>query len=253
MDIERIRKIEEYAYNSWPAKVVSVFDGWRLRWTNDITRRGNSVLATVMHNDIPLVEKLERVEFFYSQYNSPPQFQISPAVLPQDLDEVLAARGYLAEFFTNVKIAKLEKVLEKTHKTMANFVQVNDQHTSEWLYAYSGNDLQSKDAITRAGIFERITQPKAFLLLPLEVKTAGIGLGVLEDTWVGIFCMLTVEYFRRHGVATAILHALARWGSEKGAKYMYLQVMKDNMPALNLYTRAGFETLYSYHYRRKTN
>jgi ribosomal protein S18 acetylase RimI-like enzyme len=30
---------------------------------------------------------------------------------------------------------------------------------------------------------------------------------------------------------------------------MYLQVMHNNAPALALYRRAGFEPLYSYHYR----
>jgi ribosomal protein S18 acetylase RimI-like enzyme len=79
-----------------------------------------------------------------------------------------------------------------------------------------------------------------------------VGLGVLEQGWVGVFCMNTRPEFRRQGAGQAVLRALAGWGDEAGATRMYLQVMEENQPAGGLYTRAGFGTLYTYHYREAT-
>jgi ribosomal protein S18 acetylase RimI-like enzyme len=72
---------------------------------------------------------------------------------------------------------------------------------------------------------------------------------VADEDWIGLFCMATRPEFRRRGAATAVLRALAGWGRHQGAARAYLQVMDDNLPARSLYARAGFETLYHYHYR----
>jgi ribosomal protein S18 acetylase RimI-like enzyme len=61
--------------------------------------------------------------------------------------------------------------------------------------------------------------------------------------------MATQSQFRRRGAATAILHALAKWSQSRQAAQLYLQVMENNAPARTLYEKAGFESLYSYHYR----
>ena len=61
--------------------------------------------------------------------------------------------------------------------------------------------------------------------------------------------MATHVDFRRQGAATTILHALAGWSKEQGASQLYLQVMDENKPARRLYARAGFDTVYHYHYR----
>jgi ribosomal protein S18 acetylase RimI-like enzyme len=64
--------------------------------------------------------------------------------------------------------------------------------------------------------------------------------------------MVTQVAYRRRGLATALLHALAAWGQKCGASRAYLQVMQDNAPAQALYERVGFRTLYGYHYREKS-
>jgi ribosomal protein S18 acetylase RimI-like enzyme len=46
-----------------------------------------------------------------------------------------------------------------------------------------------------------------------------------------------------------MVHALAQWGQTYGVQQVYLQVMVENIPALALYRRFGFETLYHYYYR----
>ena len=86
-------------------------------------------------------------------------------------------------------------------------------------------------------------------VLPVDEKPSAVGLGVHERGWVGVYAMGTG---RRPDVAAprpSVLHALARWAEERGAHRMYLQVEVTNDGARQLYTRAGFETAYRYHYR----
>jgi GNAT superfamily N-acetyltransferase len=54
---------------------------------------------------------------------------------------------------------------------------------------------------------------------------------------------------RRRGVATAILQHAASWATGQGAWRLYLQVEEDNLSALRLYRRLGFQPSHHYHYR----
>jgi ribosomal protein S18 acetylase RimI-like enzyme len=47
------------------------------------------------------------------------------------------------------------------------------------------------------------------------------------------------------------MKALLSWGQEGGAESAYLQVMRDNGPAIRLYEKLGFEEIYPYWYRVK--
>jgi ribosomal protein S18 acetylase RimI-like enzyme len=61
--------------------------------------------------------------------------------------------------------------------------------------------------------------------------------------------MITAPDARRRGHARAILHALARWGAERGCTRSLLQVDSSNEPAVALYARAGYVAQHEYHYR----
>jgi len=54
---------------------------------------------------------------------------------------------------------------------------------------------------------------------------------------------------RRRGHGRAILHALARWGVERGCSRALLQVDSSNDAALALYANAGFVPHHEYRYR----
>ncbi|WP_046470414.1 GNAT family N-acetyltransferase [Allosalinactinospora lopnorensis] len=61
--------------------------------------------------------------------------------------------------------------------------------------------------------------------------------------------MATLPEARGKGAARGVIAALAAWAGAHAADRMYLQVERDNIPALRLYGRAGFSEICGYHYR----
>src|SRR5262249_39836880 len=71
--------------------------------------------------------------------------------------------------------------------------------------------------------------------LAVEGEVAGVGFGVLDDGWLGVFGMGTAPAHRRRGIATDVLLALLAAGRARGADRAYLQVETDNPGAIALY------------------
>ncbi|HEX6387002.1 MAG TPA: GNAT family N-acetyltransferase [Anaerolineae bacterium] len=254
MSIELVRHLEELAANAWPAEVVQPLDGWRLRFTHGVSRRANSVWPNQNDNNYPLSEKVALVEDFYRRAHLPARYQICPAAHPADLDAILAKRGYTVDATTHVQTAELATVLHAIHRKPTTAIRLSSAPTPSWLDAQRQlAELNERKAAVRQGILQRIGHDtKAipiFVLAELNGEAAGIGLGVYEGGWLGIFNMVTHLRYRRQGVATAVLFGLAQWGQERGAERLYLQVMDNNTPAKRLYQELGFATLYHYHYR----
>ena len=63
--------------------------------------------------------------------------------------------------------------------------------------------------------------------------------------------MVTAADFRGRGLATWIVAALSNRAGQAGARYAFLQVNDDNAPALAVYEKFGFATVYAYHYRAR--
>jgi N-acetylglutamate synthase len=249
--VELARRLEEFAFRAWPASEVQDLDGWRLRCHDGVTRRANSAWPNGQ-GALPAEEKLPLVEQFYARRGLPARYQISPAARPADLDETLARRGYAVEAPTSVQTAALAEVLSRMSAEPAVDVRIAAALDEDWLATYCGAEGASqRERAGRRGILSRIAAQTGFALYSAEGRPASAGLGVLEGGWMGLFCMATRPEYRRRGAATAVLSALARWGLEHGATRAYLQVMEDNSAARALYARAGFATLYGYHYRTK--
>jgi ribosomal protein S18 acetylase RimI-like enzyme len=245
-----IQYLEEVAANAWPAEVIQIIDGWRLRYSGNVHRRVNSVWPNEDNGRSSLTSKLELVEAFYQRRHAPARFQICPAAQPTDLDEVLAERGYVIEAPTNVQTAAISTIL--THTAPVYPITIAPTFDEAWFaFDIEAAKRSQHTANVRHGIMQRIGPQTAYVSLQLDEQIVGIGLGVLERGWLGVFGMRTRGDYRRRGVATAVLHHLAQWGQTEGAANTYLQVEQDNAAAQCLYEGVGFRTLYSYHYRHK--
>lgn len=273
-----IYHLEELAANAWPARVTQTVNGWRLRYTDGVTRRANSVWPNLRaphssqtHADLD--EQLATVENFYAKHNLPSRFQICPAAQPADLAQQLTNRGYTNDATTNVQTASIATILaklnqEKIEEDLGIKATINQHITHAWFESYCQSESVVGNAIdVRRGIMQRIAPVTGFAHISgshhlaqdnlaqhnrsQDDTPAALGLGVVERGWLGIFCMTTKPEYRRKGYAKALLHALVKWAHEQGASNAYLQVMEVNTPATKLYQRLGFETVYQYYYATK--
>ncbi len=250
-----IQTVERLAANAWPAAHVTELDGWRLRFTDGVTRRANSVNVNHSAEEEGLADKVAAVETFYRARGLPTRYQISPAAQPAALDDKLAAHGYQAVARTAVQVTQLGEILRQTVplRTHPSFeVEVSEEFDADWFALYAAIEHQADPHLAvHQAILQRIAQPTAYATLRIDGAPAAVGLGVLEEHWLGIFCLATLANFRRRGAGAAILRTLAIWAQLYDAQAAYLQVMDGNSAAQSLYTRTGFTTLYHYHYREK--
>jgi ribosomal protein S18 acetylase RimI-like enzyme len=250
MSIQLIGELENLTFEAWPADVTRRLDGWRARFNGEVTRRANSVWPNADDKQLELSDKLALVEEFYAQWSCRARYQICPAAQPEDLDEVLGARGYTSDARTAVQIAPQATVLARLAPHHSFQLSIFDSFNRDWFDAYCQIEEFGKEAaVCRQGILQRIRSATGYALLKAGKQPVAVGLVVAANGWGGIFCMATHINFRRQGAAGTILHALTRWSKRRGVWQMYLQVMENNAPAQALYTRAGFETIYHYHYR----
>ncbi len=247
MSQEQVMLIEELAANAWPATVQQQLDGWRLRATAGVTRRANSVLARGPLPSYPHWPAV--VAEFYARHGLPPRYQISTAA-PAGLDSALHDQGYAAEAPTFVQTAPSQVVIDRATPLPGYALVQQDRLQPDWLAAFLaiGGHPAAKHA-AYAGIMRAIGPATCFLQVRADNTTVGIGLAVAERGWAGLLDIATAPNRCGRGIGTAIVRALAAWSAAQGAKELYLQVAQENAGALRLYTRLGFRTAYSYHYR----
>ncbi|MEM7118538.1 MAG: GNAT family N-acetyltransferase [Chloroflexota bacterium] len=247
--------LEEIAANAWPPLRVQHLAEWRLRYSDGVHSRANSVLPNGDDGRLSLDERLTMVEAFYKRLDLPARYQISPAAQPANLDAVLEERGYKLYEPVQVQTAVIDRFLSVHLFSQTKTTVRTTIHTAlpdAWL-AFDNRVAQHSlhRAQVRSQILRQIAPQTAFATAYLEGQIAGIGLGVYERGWLGIFNMLTAPLQRKKGVGTAVLNALAHWAKQQGADHAYLQVVAANIAAQALYRRVGFTYHHSYHYRQQ--
>ncbi len=84
--------------------------------------------------------------------------------------------------------------------------------------------------------------------LHLDGEEAACGVGGYAEDWVGFRGIHVDPQHRGQGLGRAVMSALLEWGAEQGARTAYLQVNRDNLPALALYDALGFVEHHRYRY-----
>ena len=240
---DHTRAIEERAFAAWPAEQVRALGRWRFRSTRGVTHRGNSVWPDGLDGIPSLDAAIEAAEAFYAERGLPAQFQITP-LAPPGLDEALKARGYRPGVSVAVQVAAASALPPPAHPGSFARTMSEDWFTvSGRLGRYAGvEDVY-------AALLARIGPRAVFAQAEMDGRIAAVGLGVVDPPWLGISSMFTLPSHRGHGLGQAVLSALAAAATREGCDHLYLQVDRDNAPALALYARCGFREAYGYAYR----
>lgn len=236
------RVLDPLAVLAWPARSTEEIDGWLLRFSEGYSSRSNSVSALEYRGD-SLASSIAQVEAAYRSQRLAPQFQISPATVPEELEAVLQARGYVCKPPTAFMVAEALGIAQ------AGDVRVLSAADAHFIRLTREGSHSPADGSERLETLARITLPKAFCVAYDRDEAVACGASVATGDWASVYVMRTTPAQRGRGHGRRVLGAIARWALGRGASQLYLQVDEANTPARNLYARAGFRDGYRYlHY-----
>jgi N-acetylglutamate synthase len=238
-----IRAIEERAFAAWPAEQVRALGRWRFRSTRGVTLRGNSVWPDGLDGVPSLEAAIEAAEAFYAERGLPALFQITP-LAPPDLDHALQARRYTPGVSVAVQVAAVSAVQPSARP--GSFARTMSE---DWFTVSGRLGRYARVPEIYAALLTRIGPRAVFAQADIDGRIAAVGLGVVDPPWLGISSMFTLPAHRGRGLGQAVLSALAAAAGAEGCDQLYLQVDRDNAPALALYARCGFREAYGYAYR----
>ncbi|HMS88049.1 MAG TPA: GNAT family N-acetyltransferase [Acidimicrobiales bacterium] len=255
----RGRLLGELAARATVAAEQESIDGWWLKVADLPFRRCNAVLPSVGAGlDAAMAERaLDAVERWYAARGRRVVVQVS-SVDPgaEALDALLAERGYEIEAPVHLHTCSIERSHEAgPARAVAPGVRVEVREgiDEEWARHYGAAHGVDGAARGRTGAYGRMLRVLAGDALGVAASVAGapagVGFGVLDQGWLGIFGMGLAPTFRGRGVATAVVRALLERAAERGATGAYLQVETDNPVAISLYEGLGFRRDHGYHYR----
>jgi ribosomal protein S18 acetylase RimI-like enzyme len=251
-DIDAAR-VEEAGLNSLQTQRQLFYDGWLLRLSPGKAKRARSVNAA-FGSTLPLAAKIAHCERVYAEHTLPLLFRITPFSRPAGLDDALAARGYVAFDETLVQARHLaaSPSVANTAPLPPRGVAVEEVDAATFVDVI-GN-LRGSTAGERDAQRERLVNSplgKRFVVLRAGNGVACAGQLALDGDLAGVYDVATAEHLRGKGYATLACATLLAWAGQMGARVAYMQVGADNAPAIAVYRKLGFSTLYTYHYRAR--
>lgn len=252
---KEIKRFQEFLLNSWPAKYYFFLNGWILRFNEGITSRANSVFPVrYTGNHKTLGMDIEIVENAYKTYGLPAVFTMHDFYEPKNLREILLSRGYHSFDHTTALGLDIDQFQPQETNNDFEYFFSNSRvkEISNFLSIYSRWNEVDQSVLQE--INTRIIVPrKCYMITKLEESIIGTLLAVLvPQGYLYIGDVFIHPDYRRKNVATSMLNKLVdEWGLKNKAKYIWLQVEKNNIKALNLYRKNGMKEIYNYFYMKR--
>ncbi|MFX3633762.1 MAG: GNAT family N-acetyltransferase [Candidatus Pristimantibacillus sp.] len=244
--------LEEISLNAWPALQTVLHDGWLMRFADGYTKRSNCIvpLYDISSDPDDLLHKINYCEQLYTSQQLDTVFKILSFGMPQQLDQMLDAHGYIIVDPVFMKTVALSSVKEPAREMAC---RKHDQVSDAWMDDYSSmiemSDQQRELAIR---LLSSMPLQKCFVTLYDEDRPVACGIGILERGYIGLFDIVTAPGYRNRGIGEQLVLQLLQWGKQHGAETGYLLVVQDNAPANRMYDKIGFKEQYQYWYRVKS-
>jgi ribosomal protein S18 acetylase RimI-like enzyme len=246
IDENLIRRLEEISMNSWPSLKNEIYDGWVLRYSNGYTKRANSVIP-LYKSSLPIIEKIEMCREKYYSMNLPFIFKITE--LNKDIEDVLDNYKFKTIDSSIVKTINTNNIQNQNDKNIIISNKLND----EWTNAYfQFSNLQEKEKqLTSIEMLNRIPGSLITSLMKINQNVLGVGLGIINSNYLGLFDIIVDEKYRRNGYGKDIVLSLLAEAKRRKINSAYLQVIENNVVANSLYEKIGFRDVYRYWYRKE--
>ncbi|WP_033293288.1 GNAT family N-acetyltransferase [Amycolatopsis jejuensis] len=231
-------KLEVVCAKAWSPVVEEPLGEWVLRWADGFTGRANSARA-VGDPGIPVPSALDAVCEFAHAHGIPAAVQVLEG---SELEREVATAGWReqVEHAAGYRVSVLTGPLPSGPFPDAD---VLDEPTPEWWELTEGTAAPSsaqRHVVTAGKV--------GYGVVAADRVTAGAVRGAIVDGWLHVARLAVAPSFRRRGLATTVLHALAAWGRAHGADQWVLQVAVGNAGALALYGALGCSEHHRYRY-----
>jgi N-acetylglutamate synthase len=243
-----IPDLERAAAAGWRAPEEIPLGSWLLRAADGFTGRANSALA-IGDPGLPLAAAIGEVRQWYQARGLPAMAAVSfPLGQPHrsGIDRFLDEQGWLIRSGTATVMTAAPGAIARRPTSAAVHVDVAAEPDDGWLalYRYHG---QQPPPVSRRLLMSAPWQAFASVRAAGEVQA--IGRLAAAGEWAGFTAFEVDPGRRRHGLAGAIIGALAGLARDRGISGLYLQVENGNAAARSLYRQAGFADHHGYHYR----
>jgi GNAT superfamily N-acetyltransferase len=244
-----VGELQRIAARGWRALEVAPLGDWLLRASGGFTGRGNSALVTG-EPGIDLGDAVDRIEGWYGARGLPARIQLPDPGQVLRLPSLLDERGWSPSPPSHVMTGEAGAVLRGSRRDMAD-VHMHDAPDDAWLACYRQDTPdRSTDGLPAAAVaLLRNHDSAVFASVRDGDRCIAIARAAVDDRWAGLYCVEVDPERRGEGLGTTVSLAALRWSVAQGARRVYLQVVADNKPAVDLYARLGFAVHHDYVYR----
>ena len=245
---EEIKILQEISILTWPPKISLNLNSWKIRISEGITKRANSV-SPVDYTGENLNDDILTVENYYRVNKLPSIFQLHDTFEPPSLQDKLLSLNYEIIDETIVMMANIDEINLPYQNKKYEF-HLLENELNKWLKELQIINQADKLQIDgRREIISRIAQSNVgYFIARDNGKTVAVGLAVLQENYMVIYSMFTHLDYRRKGIAQTLLANMIEWGEVNLVDRVFLQVESENRLARNLYKKVGFKEKHRYRY-----
>ena len=242
---KRIRFFEEISSNAHVALNTMQYDGWLIRFANGYTNRANSI-SVIYPSTISFDVKVPYCEEIYKKANLPCVFKLTED--DNELNKYLEAHGYEVVTPTDVMILDLkDKAFQKGACVFSK------EPTEEWLrafFAFEGfTDIAKQETFCQ--MFSKVLVDTIYCSVIKEGEVMACASAAMEHGYMLLQNVVVSPEYRGRGYGQVVCESLIAQAKENGAHHTYLQVVRKNAAAVNMYLKLGYERAYTYWYMKK--
>jgi ribosomal protein S18 acetylase RimI-like enzyme len=238
-DIEAIERATAAAV---APEAVEELDGWLLAFDSGVVGRAKSA-APLRHQPCD-VRIIDAIEARYAAHGLPVSIRLAERAELSPIADALTRRGYRPGPSTLVQIALTADVVNAAPQDGVDIARRPD---AAWIAAFVGEGFDPVDGASRA---RKLARGADSLFAAVREGDVAIGAGVVSFGygWASLHGMRTAQKRRGERIAARVMSALASEAQQLSVSRMFLQVDAHNDPAIALYRRAGFVTVWRYAY-----
>ena len=237
----RIAELEALSTLTWPPREVKEMGQWRIRISDGVTYRANSVFVAgpppFGEPGFDIDDAIDQVEKIYAASQLPAVFHlITPKY--QEFADYLLNKGWKEKVGAAFMVCDITDSPDIADTLMEKNLTLltEDSPTPEFLALHNDEILET---IMNA-------YPARYLSICSDGITIATARMAISESWAIVTRLIVSESHRRQGLAELLMQACLGYSQSEGVQKMCLQVDRSNIGAEALYEKMGFRVHHTY-------